>query len=81
MAITSIIRFELMFERLNKRGTLYLLRAMRSQAESDIRRYGHKSAVKGGGFIGKEAYESALYFMKEELPVMQEIVGDAFKES
>jgi hypothetical protein len=80
MAITSIIWFEFMIERLNKRGTLYLLSAMRSKAESDIRRYGHKSAVKGGGFIGKEAYESALYFMKEELPIIQEIVGDTFKE-
>ena len=70
-----------MIERMNKKGTLFLIKAMRQKAESDIRRYGHKSAVKGGGFIGKEAYESALYFLNEEFPVIKEIISESFKES
>lgn len=71
-----------MIERLNKKGTLFLLRAIRKQAESDVKRYGTKSAksLRGSSYIGKQTYESALNYLNEELPAIKEVLSESFKE-
>ena len=71
-----------MIERLNKKGTLFLLRAIRKQAESDIKRYGTKSAksARGSSYIGKQTYESALNYLNVELPAIKEVLSESFKE-
>lgn len=71
-----------MIERLNKKGTLFLLRAIRKQAESDVKRYGTKSAKssRGSSYIGKQIYESALNYLNVELPAIKEVLSESFKE-
>lgn len=71
-----------MIERLNKKGTLFLLRAIRKQAESDVKRYGTKSAKssRGSYYIGKQTYESALNYLNVELPAIKEVLSESFKE-
>ena len=71
-----------MIERLNKKGTLFLLRAIRKQAESDVKRYGTKSAKssRGSSYIGKKTYESALNYLNVELPAIKEVLSESFKE-
>lgn len=71
-----------MIERLNKRGTIRLLVAMRKLAESDVRRYGTKAAKSShGSYIGKNCYISARYYLDEELPAIREALGESFRES
>ena len=72
-----------MIERLNKRGTLRLLVAMRELAESDVRRYGTKAAKssRGSKYIGKNCYISARYYLDEELLAIREVLGESFRES
>ena len=71
-----------MIERLNKKGTLFLLRAIRKQAESDVKRYGKKAAksLRGSSYIGKKTYESALNYLNVELPAIKEVLSESFKE-
>ena len=71
-----------MIEWLNKKGTLFLLRAIRKQAESDVKRYGTKSAKssRGSSYIGKQTYESALNYLNVELPAIKEVLSESFKE-
>ncbi len=73
----------LMLERLDKRGTLRLLVAMKELAESDVRRYGTKAAKssRGSNYIGKNCYISARYYLDEELPAIREALGESFRES
>ena len=73
----------LMLERLDKRGTLRLLVAMKELAESDVRRYGTKAAKSshGSNYIGKNCYISARYYLDEELPAIREALGESFRES
>lgn len=65
---------------MNKKGTLILIKAMRQKAESDIRRYSNV-ANNNGDYVGKKSYESALYFLNVEFPVIKEIISESFKES
>ena len=71
-----------MIERLNKKGTLFLLRAIRKQADSDVKRYDTKSAKGGRGssYRGKQTYESALNYLNVELPAIKEVLSESFKE-
>lgn len=71
-----------MIERLNKKGTLFLLRAIQKQAESDVKRYGTKAAksLSGSYYIGKKTYESALNYLNVELPAIKEVLSESFKE-
>lgn len=71
-----------MIKRLNKKGTLFLLRAIRKQAESDVKRYGTKAAKssRGSSYIEKQIYESALNYLKVELPTIKEVLSESFKE-
>ncbi len=71
-----------MIERLTKRGTLFLLRAIRQQAESDVKRYGTKAAKssRSSSYIGKQTYESALNYLNVELPTIKEVLNESFKE-
>lgn len=71
-----------MIERLNKKGTLFLLRAIRKQAESDVKRYGTKAAksLRGSYYIGKQTYESALNYLNVELPAIKEVLSESFNE-
>lgn len=83
MAIILIIKYKPMIERMNKKGTLLLLLAMKELAESDVRRYGTKAASTtcGSNYVSKRCYISARNYLDEELPVILEVLGDSFRES
>ena len=69
-----------MIERMSTKGTIRLLSAMKRLAISDKKRYGRKSTSKGGDYININCYESAVYFLDEQLPVIREVLGESFKD-
>jgi len=72
-----------MIKKLDTRGTIRLLAAIKEQAESDARNYGTKAAKSshGSNYIGKNCYISARYYLDEELPAIREALGESFRES
>jgi len=74
---------KLMIKKLDTRGTIRLLAAIKEQAESDARNYGTKAAKnsRGSSYIGKHCYMSARKYLDEELPVIREVLGESFRES
>ena len=72
-----------MIERLNKKGTIRLLVAIKNLAESDVKRYGTHGAAstRGSAYVSSNSYKSARLYLEEELPVIREVLGDSFKEN
>jgi len=69
-----------MIERMTTKGTIRLLDEMKKQAVSDKKRYDRQTARKGRTYINKNMYDSAVYFLDEQLPVIREILGQSFKD-
>lgn len=70
-----------MINRMDCKGTLRLLVAMRRQAERDIKCYtANVRNTRGSDYVGKRTYESALNYLNVELPAIKEVISDSFKE-
>ena len=67
-------------EKMTTKGTIRLLGEMKRLAISDKKRYGKKATKKGSSYISIKTYESAVFFLDEQLPVIREILGESFKD-
>ncbi len=69
-----------MIERMTTSGAIRLLAAIRRQAVRDKKNYG-KRVLRGSiDRISNKCYESATYYLDEELPVIREVLGECFRE-
>ena len=69
-----------MIEKMTTSGTIRLLAAIRMQAVRDKKRFGKKVSRSSIDRISNKCYESATYYLDEELPVIREVLGECFKE-
>lgn len=69
-----------MIQRLNKKATIRLLVAIKSQAETDINLYKTRRPKRGSDYISNRCYASAQNYLEIELPVIREILAESFKE-
>ena len=68
-----------MIERMTTSGTIMLLDEMKKLAVSDKKRYDRQMSRNGKIYVNKNMYDSAVYFLDEQLPVIREILGQSFK--
>ncbi len=68
-----------MIKKLDKKATIRLLVAIKIQAERDIKQYEKREQLHSE-YVGKSKYQSACNYLKEELPVVREILGECFRD-
>lgn len=73
MDITLIMTMT-MIKHLSTKATIKLLAAVRRQAIKDRKRYGKNPEV------SRPCYESAVFYLENEVPVIREILGECFKD-
>ena len=69
-----------MIERMTTSGTIRLLEEMKKLAVSDKKRYDRQKNRNGKIYVNKNMYDSAVYILDEQLPVIREILGQSFKD-
>ncbi len=80
LAVTSLTTKYKMIEKMTTSGTIRLLSAIRKQAVRDKKFYGKKVSRGSIDRISNNCYESAMYYLDQELPVIREVLGECFKE-